>query len=140
MLLLKADKSELIDSYSKTEDDDLLLLNGYKSELIDSYTKSEDGALLLLNAKVADIVDSYSRTEVDILLDAKAEKIDLKNYVNLTSTQIISGKNQLIIINVARISKQSKNDASILLAGGGDMLVSSLVTQSQLQEVRDIAT
>ncbi|KAA6399234.1 MAG: hypothetical protein EZS28_005235 [Streblomastix strix] len=33
-----------------------------------------------------------------------------------------------------------KNDASILLAGGGDMLVSSLISQPQLQEVRNIAS
>ncbi|KAA6391365.1 MAG: hypothetical protein EZS28_013105, partial [Streblomastix strix] len=38
------------------------------------------------------------------------------------------------------ISKQSKNDASVLLAGGGEMLVSYLVTQQQLQEIRDITT
>ncbi|KAA6367818.1 MAG: hypothetical protein EZS28_036655, partial [Streblomastix strix] len=42
-------------------------------------------------------------------------------------------------VSVSSISKQNKNDASILLAGGGDMLVSSLVSQPQLQEVRDIA-
>ncbi|KAA6362985.1 MAG: hypothetical protein EZS28_041489 [Streblomastix strix] len=85
-----------------SEEDVLLLLKAAKTELIVSYSKSEDVALLLLKASVA----------------------DLTNYVDLTSAQTIS----------------EKNDASILLAGGGDMLVSSLVTQPQLQEIRDIAT
>ncbi|KAA6401443.1 MAG: hypothetical protein EZS28_003041 [Streblomastix strix] len=181
LLLLKADKSELIDSYSKTEDDALLLLKADKSELIDSYSKTEDDALLLLKAdksdtyskteddallllkaNVVDIVDSYSKTEDDVLLLLKADKTelidsysqteddallllkanvaDLTNYVDLTSAQTISGTKQFGVISVSSISKQSKNDAYILLAGGGDMLISSLVTQPQLQEVRNIAT
>ncbi|KAA6384119.1 MAG: hypothetical protein EZS28_020354 [Streblomastix strix] len=118
LLLLKANVVDIVDSYSKTEDDALLLLKAEKSELIDSYSKSEDDALLLLKANVA----------------------DLNNYVDLTSAQTISGQKQFGIISVSSISKQSKNDASILLAGGGDMLISSIVTQPQLQEVRDIAT
>ncbi|KAA6391057.1 MAG: hypothetical protein EZS28_013414, partial [Streblomastix strix] len=47
---------------------------------------------------------------------------------------------QIGIVSISSLSKLSKNDASILHAGGGDMLVSSLVTQAQLQEVRNIAT
>ncbi|KAA6389464.1 MAG: hypothetical protein EZS28_015010 [Streblomastix strix] len=39
---------------------------------------------------------------------------------------------------IASVSKQGKNDASILLAGGGDMIICSLVNQTELQEVRDI--
>ncbi|KAA6372024.1 MAG: hypothetical protein EZS28_032449, partial [Streblomastix strix] len=159
LILLKADKTELIDSYSKTEDDALLLLKADKS---DTYSKTEDDALLLLKANVVDIVDSYSKTEDDAILLLKADKTelidsyskteddallllkvnvaDLTNYVDLTSAQTITGQKQFSVINVSNISKQSKNDASILLAGGGDMLVSSLVAQPQLQEVRGIAT
>ncbi|KAA6372230.1 MAG: hypothetical protein EZS28_032243, partial [Streblomastix strix] len=54
--------------------------------------------------------------------------------------QAITGQKSFNIITVASVSKQGKNDASILLAGGGDMLVSSLVNQTELQEVRDIAS
>ncbi|KAA6377607.1 MAG: hypothetical protein EZS28_026869, partial [Streblomastix strix] len=133
----KADKSELIDSYSKTEDDALLLLKADKTA---TYTKTETDTLLDAKANVIDIVDSYSKTEDDALLLLKANVADLTNYVDLNSAQTITGQKQLGVISVSSVSKQSKNDASILLAGGGDMLVSSLVTQPQLQEVRDIAT
>ncbi|KAA6400039.1 MAG: hypothetical protein EZS28_004427 [Streblomastix strix] len=155
----KADKTDIIDSYTKTEDDALLLLKADKTELIDAYIKTETDSKLDLKANVADIVDSYSKTETDTLLDdkanktdtytktetdtlldAKADKTDLTDYVDLNSAQIITRQKQFGVISVQSISKQSKNDASILLAGGGDMLVSSLVTQPQLQEVRDTAT
>ncbi|KAA6396121.1 MAG: hypothetical protein EZS28_008352 [Streblomastix strix] len=137
LLLLKADKTQLIDSYSMTEDDALLLLKADKS---DTYTKTETDTLLDAKANVVDIVDSYSKIEDDALLLLKANIADLTNYVDLTSAQTITAQKQFGVISVSSISKQSKNDASILLAGGGDMLVSSLVTQPQLQEVRDIAT
>ncbi|KAA6376596.1 MAG: hypothetical protein EZS28_027877 [Streblomastix strix] len=159
LLLLKADKSELIDSYSKTEDDALLLLKADQTDtytktqtntlldakanvvdIVDSYSKTEDGALLLLKANKSELIDSYSKTEDDALLLLKANVADLTNYVDLTSAQTITGQKQFGVISVSTISKQTKNDASILLAGGVDMLVSSLVTQPQLQEVRDIAT
>ncbi|KAA6373420.1 MAG: hypothetical protein EZS28_031054 [Streblomastix strix] len=81
-----------------------------------------------------------SVTEVDALLLLKADKTCLENYVELTSTQTITGQKQFGIINVLRISKKNKNDASILLADGVDMQISSLVSQSQIQEIRDIAS
>ncbi|KAA6369300.1 MAG: hypothetical protein EZS28_035173 [Streblomastix strix] len=141
LLLLKADKSELIDLYSNseddalllqktdksdtqsnTEDDALLLLKADKTELIDAYSKSEDDVILLLKANVADIVDSYSKTEDDELLLLKANVADLTNYVDLTSAQTITEQKQFGQIC------------------GGDMLVSSLFTQPELQEVRDITS
>ncbi|KAA6374697.1 MAG: hypothetical protein EZS28_029777 [Streblomastix strix] len=164
---LKADKTEIIDSYTKSEDDALLLAKADKST---TYTKSEDDALLLLKADKTDIIDSYSKSEDDallllkanaddvydktatfnmieqgkkdaaILIENKADRIDLDNYVDLSSAQTISGAKQFGVISATTISKLTKNDASILLAGGGDMLVSSLVNQPQLQEVRDIAS
>ncbi|KAA6390160.1 MAG: hypothetical protein EZS28_014313 [Streblomastix strix] len=159
LLDAKADKTELIDSHSQTEDDALLLLKANVAAIVDSYSKTEDDALLLLKV---DKSDTYSKTETDTLLDAKADNTelidlyskteddallllkanvaDLTNYVDLTSAQTITGQKQFGVISVSNISKLSKNDASILLAGGGDMLVSSLVTQPQLQDVRDIAT
>ncbi|KAA6398637.1 MAG: hypothetical protein EZS28_005839 [Streblomastix strix] len=85
-------------------------------------------------------IDSYNKSEDDALLLLKANVADLTNYVDLTSVQTISGQKQFGVISVSNISKLSKNDASILLAGGGDMLVSSLVTQPQLYEIIDIDT
>ncbi|KAA6367861.1 MAG: hypothetical protein EZS28_036612, partial [Streblomastix strix] len=163
LLLLKADKTELIDAYSKTETDEKLALklnitdqiDAYNkteadallddklnvSDQIDAYTKQEDDALLLLKADKTELIDAYSKTEDDALLLLKADKTELADYVDLTSAQTITGQKQFNSnVNAAAFAKTGKNDASILLAGGGDMLVSSLVSQPQLQEVRDIAS
>ncbi|KAA6368704.1 MAG: hypothetical protein EZS28_035769 [Streblomastix strix] len=129
-----------LESYSQQQLDDLFLLKVDKTKLIDSYSKTEDDMLLLLKANVIDIVDSYSKTEDDALLLLKANVADLTNYVDLTSAQTISRQKQFGIINVSSISKLIKNDASIFLASERDILVSSLATQPQLQEDRDIAT
>ncbi|KAA6388152.1 MAG: hypothetical protein EZS28_016319, partial [Streblomastix strix] len=96
LLLLKADKSELINSYSKTEDDALIVLKSNVVDIVDSYSKTEDDALLLLkadkshtyskteddallllNAKVVDIVDSCSKSEDGALLLLKADETEL---------------------------------------------------------------
>ncbi|KAA6374894.1 MAG: hypothetical protein EZS28_029580 [Streblomastix strix] len=148
LLLLKANVSDIVDSYSKTEDDALLLLKADKTDIIDSYTKAQDDALLLLKANVADV---YTKSETDDVIEQvkkdvsgivedKADRSELTNYVDLQSAQTISGAKQFGVISATTISKLTKNDASILLAGGGDMQVSSLVNQPQLQEVRDIAS
>ncbi|KAA6392223.1 MAG: hypothetical protein EZS28_012254 [Streblomastix strix] len=138
LLLLKADVVDIVDSYSKTEDDALLLLKADKSQLIDSNSKTEDDALLQLKADKTELIDSYSKTEDDALLLLKANVANLTNYVDLTSAQTITGQKQFGVISISSVSKLIKIGASIFLAGGGDMLVSSIVTQSQLQEVRDI--
>ncbi|KAA6395908.1 MAG: hypothetical protein EZS28_008568 [Streblomastix strix] len=140
LLDAKADKTQLIDQYTKSEDDALLLLKSNIIDIVDSYSKTEDDALLDAKADKTDIIDSYSKSQDDAFLPLKANVTDLTNYVDLTSAQIMTGQKQFGIISASSISKLSKNDASILLAGGGDMLVSSLVTQSQLQEIRDIAS
>ncbi|KAA6398108.1 MAG: hypothetical protein EZS28_006370 [Streblomastix strix] len=163
LLLMKADKSELIDTYSKTEDDELRALKLNILDQIDAYTKQEDDVLLLLKADKSELIEAYSKTESDAILDEKlnisdqidaytkseydalllllkTDKIKLADYVNLGIAQTISSQKQFNIITVASVSKQSKNDASILLAGGGDMLVSSLVNQTELQKVQDIAS
>ncbi|KAA6391161.1 MAG: hypothetical protein EZS28_013312 [Streblomastix strix] len=138
--LLKADKSEHIYAFSKQEDDTLLLLKADKSKLIDAYSKTKDDELLAIKLSISEQIDAYSKYEDDALLLMKADKTELDNYVDLTLTQTIIYQNQFGIINVSSISKQNKNNASILHAGDGDMLVSSLVSQPQLQEVRDIAS
>ncbi|KAA6356168.1 MAG: hypothetical protein EZS28_048305, partial [Streblomastix strix] len=140
LLLLKADKSELIDAYNKSEVDALLDDKLNITDQIDAYNKSEVDALLDDKLNINDQIDAYSKQEDDALLLLKADKTELADYVDLASTQTITGQKKFGIISVSSISKQNKNDASILLAGGGDMLVSSLVSQPQLQEVRDIAS
>ncbi|KAA6393065.1 MAG: hypothetical protein EZS28_011405 [Streblomastix strix] len=162
LLLLKADKSELIDAYSKTEDDALLALKLNISDQIDAYNKTEVDALLDDKLNISDQIDAYSKIEADALLDdklnitdqidaynkqeddalllLKIDKTEFADYADLASTQTITGQKQFGIITVSSISKQNKYDASILLAGGSDMLVSSIVSQPQLQEVRDIAS
>ncbi|KAA6371072.1 MAG: hypothetical protein EZS28_033401, partial [Streblomastix strix] len=100
----------------------------------------EDDALLLLKANVADIANSYSKTEDDALVLLKANITYLTNYVDLAFAQIITGQKQFDVICASSISKLSKNHVSIILAGGGDMLVSTLVAKPQLQEIRDNPT
>ncbi|KAA6382367.1 MAG: hypothetical protein EZS28_022107 [Streblomastix strix] len=159
LLLAKADKTQLIDAYikteddalllakadktttyTKTEDDALLLLKADKTQLIDSFTKTQDDALLALKLNIIDQIDAYSEAQNDALLLLKADRTELDKFINLQSAQTISGAKQFGVISATAISKLSKNDASILLAGGGDMLISSLFNQPQLQKVRDIAT
>ncbi|KAA6400979.1 MAG: hypothetical protein EZS28_003491 [Streblomastix strix] len=91
LLLFKADKTQLIDSYTKGEtdnllnnkantgvsytkgeDDTLLFANADKTQLIDSYTKGEDDALLLLKADKTQLIDSHTKGETDNLLNNKA--------------------------------------------------------------------
>ncbi|KAA6361247.1 MAG: hypothetical protein EZS28_043226, partial [Streblomastix strix] len=103
-------------------------------------SKTETDILLDAKADKTELIDAYTKTETDEKLDLKANKTDPDDYVDLTSAQIITGQKQFGVISISSISKKSKNDASILLAGRGDMLVSSLITQQQLQEVRDIAS
>ncbi|KAA6404393.1 MAG: hypothetical protein EZS28_000080 [Streblomastix strix] len=148
LLLLKADKVDIIDSYSKIEDDAFLLLNADKNldlklniaEQIEAYTKTETDDKLNLRDNVADIVDSYLKIKDDALILLKVDKTDLTNYVDLTSAQTISRQKQFGVISVSCISKLSKNDASVLFAEGGNIQVSYLVAQLQLQEILDSAT
>ncbi|KAA6399536.1 MAG: hypothetical protein EZS28_004938 [Streblomastix strix] len=136
----KLNITDQIDAYTKQENDALLLLKADKSELIGAYSKTEADALLEEKLNISDQIDSYNKQRDDALLLLKADKTELADYVDLASNQTITGQKQFRIITVSSVSKQNKNDASILLAGGGNMLVSSLVSQPQLQEVRDIAS
>ncbi|KAA6378401.1 MAG: hypothetical protein EZS28_026072 [Streblomastix strix] len=124
MQLLKADKSELIDAYSKTEDDALLLLKADKSELIDSYSKSEDDALLLLKANVVHIVDSYSKTEDDALLLLKADKTELIDSYSKTEDDALLLLKANVVDIVDSYSK-SEDDALLLLKADKGELIDS---------------
>ncbi|KAA6391292.1 MAG: hypothetical protein EZS28_013184 [Streblomastix strix] len=63
----KLNTSDQIDAYTKEEDDALLLLNADKTELIDAYIKQEDDALLLLQVDKSELIDAYSKTKIDEL-------------------------------------------------------------------------
>ncbi|KAA6366066.1 MAG: hypothetical protein EZS28_038406, partial [Streblomastix strix] len=133
------DKADFGNSYKKTQGDELLNTKADKTEIIDAYNKTETDELLNTKADKTEIIDAYNKTETDQKFDLKAEKTDLDNFVDLQSQYTISGQKQFSIITVASVAKQDKTDESILLAGGGDILVCTLVNQAELQEVRDIA-
>ncbi|KAA6377279.1 MAG: hypothetical protein EZS28_027194 [Streblomastix strix] len=137
---LKLNIADQIDAYTKTEIDTKLDLKANVADIVDSYTKTEDGALLLLIADKTQLIDAYTKPEVDALLLMKADKTELSIYVDLTSDQTIYVQKQFKKISVSCISKSSKSDASIQLAGGCDMLTSELIIQPQLYEIRDITT
>ncbi|KAA6369813.1 MAG: hypothetical protein EZS28_034661 [Streblomastix strix] len=135
------DDVDLSNYYIKTEADALLDDKLNISDQIDAYNKTEVDGLLDDKLNVSDQIDAYTKQEDDALLFLKADKTELADYVDLTSAQIITGQKQFNSnVSAAAFAKTGKNDASILLAGGGDMLVSSLISQPQLQEVRDIAS
>ncbi|KAA6366097.1 MAG: hypothetical protein EZS28_038376 [Streblomastix strix] len=71
LLLLNADKTQLIGSYTKGETNNHL---NNKADTGVSYTKGEDDAFLLLEA---DKLTTYIKTEDDVLLLLKADKIQL---------------------------------------------------------------
>ncbi|KAA6401106.1 MAG: hypothetical protein EZS28_003364 [Streblomastix strix] len=137
---IRYNKVGLVEQVQNINNQINIINNAPKVDLSEYYSKSETDEKLDLKADQTDIIDAYTKTETDEKLDLKADKTELDEYVDLTSAQIITGQKQFGIISVSSISKQSKNDASILLAGGSDMLVSLLVSQPQLQEVRDTAS
>ncbi|KAA6391230.1 MAG: hypothetical protein EZS28_013245 [Streblomastix strix] len=110
---LKLNITDQIDEYTKIETDEKLDLKADKTDVIDAYTKTETDKKLDIKADKTELIDAYTKTETDEKLDLKVDKTELDDYVDLTSAQTISG---------------------------GDMLVGSLVTQPQLQKVRDIAS
>ncbi|KAA6389859.1 MAG: hypothetical protein EZS28_014613 [Streblomastix strix] len=73
LLILKADKSELIDAYNKTEVDALLDDKLNVSDQIDAYTKQDDDVLLLLKADKTQKIDAYTKGEINNLLNYKAD-------------------------------------------------------------------
>ncbi|KAA6385693.1 MAG: hypothetical protein EZS28_018781 [Streblomastix strix] len=131
---------ERIQPYTKYEDDAILDDKLNITDQIDAYNKSEVDTLFDDKLNISEQIDAYSKIEGDALLLLKADKSVLADYVNLGAAQTITGQKQFNKITVASVSKQSKNDAPILLAGGGDMLASSIVNQTELQEVRDIVS
>ncbi|KAA6398920.1 MAG: hypothetical protein EZS28_005551 [Streblomastix strix] len=139
LLALIADKIELINAYSKTETEALLEDELNITDQIDAYTKAQNDELLAVKLNISDKIDAYNQQEDDGLPLMKAETTELAQYVDLQSAQTIIGTKQFENISEFSKSKLSKNNASVLLVGGGDMLDSTLVSKLQLLEVRDIA-
>ncbi|KAA6362860.1 MAG: hypothetical protein EZS28_041613, partial [Streblomastix strix] len=116
LLLLKADKTQLIDlqakietnsllnnkadsavSYPKGEDDALLLAKADKPQLVDSYTKGEDDALLLLKADKTQLIDSYTKGDTNNLSNNKADSgVSYKKRENDALLLLKADKIQLI--------------------------------------------
>ncbi|KAA6380519.1 MAG: hypothetical protein EZS28_023955 [Streblomastix strix] len=134
LLLLKSDKSELIDLYTKTETDSnynaseefsiKVDLKANLTVIVDNYLKIEDDVLLLLfKADNTELFDAYFKSEDEALLSLKADKIKLVNYISLSYTQTITRQKQFSTIFISKLSKLSKYNASMLLAGGSVILV-----------------
>ncbi|KAA6389567.1 MAG: hypothetical protein EZS28_014903, partial [Streblomastix strix] len=85
LLLLKADKTQLIDSYTKGETDNLL---NNKANNGVPYTKGEDETLLFAMADKTQLVDSYTKGEADNLLNNKANQST--TYIKIETDQYIS--------------------------------------------------
>ncbi|KAA6389346.1 MAG: hypothetical protein EZS28_015127 [Streblomastix strix] len=132
-LLLKADKNDIIDSYSKSEDDALLLLKAYVADIVDSYFKKDDDALFLLKANIVDIVDSYSKTEDDTLLDAKTDKSD--TYTKTKTDTLLDAKADKSEL-IDSYSK-TEDDALLLLKADKSDTQTETQTDSMLDEKAD---
>ncbi|KAA6359412.1 MAG: hypothetical protein EZS28_045061, partial [Streblomastix strix] len=148
LLTENADKKDTIDAYSKQQTDQLLDEEVNESSLDNYYIAGQIDQFLDENANIDDVFtkeESFNMVErgkedATNKIEDKADRLELSQYVDLQSAQTINGAKQFGIISATTISKLTKNNTSILLAGGGDMLVSSLINQPQLLEVGDIAT
>ncbi|KAA6401442.1 MAG: hypothetical protein EZS28_003040 [Streblomastix strix] len=102
LLLLKADKTHLIDSYTKGDTDNLL---NNKADTGVSYTKNDDDALLLVKADKTQLIDSYTKSETyardevysksedDALLLLKADKTQLiESYTKGETDSLLNNK------------------------------------------------
>ncbi|KAA6398333.1 MAG: hypothetical protein EZS28_006141 [Streblomastix strix] len=118
LLLLKADKTQLIDSYTKTETDTKL---GLKADQSTTYTKSQDDALLLLKADKTQLIDSYTKTETNNLLNDKA---------NQSTTYTKSQDDALLLLKAVKTQlidsyTKSQDDALLLLKADKTQLIDS---------------
>ncbi|KAA6355471.1 MAG: hypothetical protein EZS28_049002, partial [Streblomastix strix] len=132
LLLLKADKTQLIDSYTKGEADNLL---NNKANSGVSYTKGEDDALLLLKA---DKTTTYTKTETDYLISQiDVGDVDLSGYMTLGTSQtitanktfnnacrFISSIDGMGTITGSSFVKSGADDTVVLLGAGGTKSIS----------------
>ncbi|KAA6394709.1 MAG: hypothetical protein EZS28_009763 [Streblomastix strix] len=147
LLLLKADKKQLIDAYTKgdadnlqnnktdsgvsctkQENDALLLLNADKTQLIGAYTKGETNNLI--NNK-ADSGVSYSKVEDDALLLLKTDKIQLvDSYTKGDADNLLNNKAQS-----STTQTYTETDQLIQLIDVSDINLSGYMTLDSAQTI-----
>ncbi|KAA6384412.1 MAG: hypothetical protein EZS28_020061 [Streblomastix strix] len=120
LLLLKTDKTQLIDAYSKTQADALLDDKLNVSDQIDAYTKGEDDALLLLKADKTQLIDACTKGESDNLLNNKA---------NL-GVSYTKGEDDTLLLKADKTTTYTKTETDYLISqiDVGDIDLSGYMT------------
>ncbi|KAA6366694.1 MAG: hypothetical protein EZS28_037778, partial [Streblomastix strix] len=132
LLLLKADKTQLIDSYTKGEADNLL---NNKANSGVSCTKGEDDALQLLKENQS---STYTKTETDQLISQiEVGDVDLSGYMTLGTSQTITANKTfnnacrfvnsidgMATITGSQFVKSGADDTVVLLGAGGTKPIS----------------
>ncbi|KAA6380616.1 MAG: hypothetical protein EZS28_023858 [Streblomastix strix] len=178
-LLLKADKTQLIDAYTKGETNNLFnnkansgvsYTKGEADNLLSSkvdsgvsYTKGEDVALQLLKADKTQLIDSYTNGETDSLLNNKVNQstifnkteieylisqidigdVDLSGYMTLDTAYTITANKTFnnacrfvsSIVGMSSITsssfiKSGADDTIVLLEAGGTKPISEFRGES----------
>ncbi|KAA6371547.1 MAG: hypothetical protein EZS28_032927, partial [Streblomastix strix] len=151
LLLLKADKTQLIDSYTKGEVDNML---NSKANQSTTYTKIEtDYIVSQINVGDVDLTDYYNKTNTDELLGEKADNdyvtanfvstTKLSNYVTLGTIQTINANNTfnnacrftsiidgMSTVTGASFVKSGADNTVVLLGAGGTKPISEFITQT----------
>ncbi|KAA6375375.1 MAG: hypothetical protein EZS28_029099 [Streblomastix strix] len=130
LLYAKANKTQLIDSYTKSETNNLLDSNANQST---TYSKTETDYLISqVDVGDVDLTDYYNKTKTDELLDEKADSTDLANYVTLCTAQTINANKTfnnacrfvssidgMSTVTGSSFVKSGADDTVVLLGAGG---------------------
>ncbi|KAA6359090.1 MAG: hypothetical protein EZS28_045383 [Streblomastix strix] len=133
--LLEADKTQLIDSYTKTETNNLL---NNKTNQSTTYIKTETDQLISqIDTGEIDLTDYYNKTKTDELLGEKANTTDLSNYMTLGTSQIITANKTfsnacrfvssidgMSTVTGSSFVKSGADDTVVLLGAGGTKPIS----------------
>ncbi|KAA6378492.1 MAG: hypothetical protein EZS28_025979, partial [Streblomastix strix] len=120
LLSEKADKTQLIDSYTKGETDNLL---NNKANNGVSYTKGEDDALLLLKVDKTQLIDSFSKSETYARDEVytKGEADNLLNNKPNNGVSYTKGEDDTLLF--AKADKTQLIDQACFLAFGFNYIV-----------------
>ncbi|KAA6404470.1 MAG: hypothetical protein EZS28_000021 [Streblomastix strix] len=135
LLLLKADKTKLIDSYTKGETNNLLY---YRANQSTTYTKTEiDYLVSQVDVGDVDLTDYYNKTKTDELLGEKADTTEQSNYITLGTSQTINANKTfnnacrfvssidgMSTITGSSFVKSGADDTVVLLGAGGTKPIS----------------
>ncbi|KAA6399578.1 MAG: hypothetical protein EZS28_004900 [Streblomastix strix] len=116
LLLLKADKTQLIDSYTKGDTNNLL---NSKEDSGVSYTKQEDDALLLLKTNQS---TTYTKTETDQLISQIETITANKTFKN--ACRFVNSIDGMATITGSQFVKSGADDSIVLLGAGETKLIS----------------